>query len=1673
NSLTPTTSGAWSSGVPVNYNIDSLTKGSYNITFLFIDESSNTNKVEFTITVEDQTIPSIDSSSVTGTTISEVSSNNWVNVTASDSYAQTYEIYVNSLTPTTSGVWTSGIAVNYNIDSLTKGTYNITFLFIDESSNTNKIEFSITVQDQTSPQFSGSSTSGTPISDLDSNTWINITVTDIYPSTYEVYENSLVANFSGSWSSGVSLNFNLEHLDKGVFNITFVFYDESGNIYTTQFSITVQDTTIPIISDSVSPPGDITEASSNNWINVTSTDKYASVYEIYVNSPSVTSTGAWTSGVSVDYNLDSLTRGLYNITFLFIDEDGNSERIQFLINVIDATNPEIQISLSPSVDITEVSIGNWINVTTTDNYADVYEIWVNGVLNGSKSFVWTSGISVDFNLDKLVKGTYNVTFVFIDESSNRVTTVYTITVIDITVPIVESVQTTSLNTNEGESGNWINVTASDSYAATYEIWVNGVRNGSQAYPWSSNVAVNLNIDYLTLGTYNVTFIFYDESGNSQRTQVDINVFDITLPDVSNTGDIPAYIEGSGSNWINWTATDNHADNYAIYRNNSLIDIGSWSSGTPINLDIDGLAKNYYVYTISVYDTTGNLRNSTVYVTVIDTTLPSISSDGDFSISEGATGEVVSWTGFDVNFDTYTIDIDGLFNTSGFWNNDDPVTYLLDGFLKGTYVFTLTLFDTSGNSFNTSISVDVLDTTNPVVDTLTTTTYEEGTTGNILTWTATDNYPATYSAKIDGVEVASGVWSSGIGIVVSIDGLLLGEYVVSITIIDVSGNQVSSGTIVRIFEITPPSFISDQYYNYTYVEGTSGHLLNWTVTDPYAGTYVYFRNNVQRGGGSWNSGTEVSINIDGLVKGVYNFTIYFRDTSLNTIRSTVLVTVIDTKVPAVSTTDSYLFRRGTAGNEVSWIATDLYPDIYAVYLNGSQIVTGASWSSGSPISVSGDALEIGIYNFTVVFFDRSGNSNSSTSIISMVDGVPAILISGANDLDFDEGSIGNTLTWMYSDPSPANYIILENGTQIDSQPWVANVSFSFVLDDLQKGVYNITLVVYDQAGNIATYTNIITVLDATLPTFVSQPVASFNYTEQDTGFSLSWTMSDKYDGTYEILRNGTILQTGSWVTDDPRTISIDGLSYGHYNYTMVVWDASGNQILDTVLVSVFDETLPEILSEISPDLYYEGRTGYLLNWSVFDIHGFNYTVDVNGEVYATGSWNESQFIVIDIDGLAYGTYNFTITIMDESLNSATEWVEIDVLDDTFPDMTLSQEAVTFILDTTGNTISWTATDLNPGSFVVYLEGNIVYLTNTWVSNEPIVISVDGFNAGYYNFSIVIADQALNEIRDSVIVRIKDPTLVDTILPEFEIEQEVYEGDIEIINGTWVDIDGNPITNGEITISLFLQDKIRSRVVFTDDQGQYGLIFNYTGLLPGFYTWVVDFEAEGYESWTELERYAALLPHGLSIELFFDTDIVRGEEYFITAILKYNNRNDSTGLSLSELVGREGIAEGVEVEFFISILKLDGTTAFYSLSNFTNAEGVVKVFLTSAQTREADELLDIVATIISTDGFQSSSSSLPEEDKPVVRPPPPTVIEQALQFIQDNSFLILLVSVGIVFILAFAVILQKRRQDRIMELNTAIKLSYDEVRALESMKAIIIQTKSKLTIYEELVNEEGMN
>ncbi|MFQ5977717.1 MAG: ABC transporter substrate-binding protein [Candidatus Heimdallarchaeota archaeon] len=278
----------------------------------------------------------------------------------------------------------------------------------------------------------------------------------------------------------------------------------------------------------------------------------------------------------------------------------------------------------------------------------------------------------------------------------------------------------------------------------------------------------------------------------------VNGPDITSPRI----DAPPNVQynESGSEKITWYPTDAHPANYTIYRNGTIADSGPWSGGE-VSFGTVSLSLGFYNCTLLVNDTSGNWAAFTVWVTIIDATVPTIDQPAAITHNEGTSGKL-TWQPADAHPASYTLYRNSTVNASGIWTGGE-LSFALDYLSLGTYNFTLVVNDTTGHWTASTVWVTVRDATAPTIDQPRDITYDEGTSGHRITWQPTDSHPYWYNITRDGTLVADDPWTGSV-ISVNIEGLAVGTYTYTLVVYDQHGNSVSDTVLVTVTEGPPAS-----------------------------------------------------------------------------------------------------------------------------------------------------------------------------------------------------------------------------------------------------------------------------------------------------------------------------------------------------------------------------------------------------------------------------------------------------------------------------------------------------------------------------------------------------------------------------------------------------------------------------------------------------------------------------------------------------------------------------------------------------------------------------------------------------------------------------------------------------------------------------------------------------
>lgn len=267
-------------------------------------------------------------------------------------------------------------------------------------------------------------------------------------------------------------------------------------------------------------------------------------------------------------------------------------------------------------------------------------------------------------------GDYNVTFRATDSSDNYTELVTIVRVVDIVAPIINLNGSSTIYVEYGNTYSELGANVSDNYDTGLSAVITGSVNNS------------------SLGNYNLNYDSIDSSGNIGTTVTrTVTVQDTIAPQISLTGASTIYIEFG----------DNYTEQGATWTD-SFDGSGAATVSGSVNVGV----LDTYSISYNITDSNGNTA-STVTRTVIvrDTAAPV------FSGSTSYTWNISDLMGMFDLLDLITAN--DLFDG----NLTDDIEIITDTFtanreILGTYNVLLRVTDTSGNSSDYSITINVID-----------------------------------------------------------------------------------------------------------------------------------------------------------------------------------------------------------------------------------------------------------------------------------------------------------------------------------------------------------------------------------------------------------------------------------------------------------------------------------------------------------------------------------------------------------------------------------------------------------------------------------------------------------------------------------------------------------------------------------------------------------------------------------------------------------------------------------------------------------------------------------------------------------------------------------------------------------------------------------------------------
>lgn len=909
------------------------------------------------------------------------------------------------------------------------------------------------------------------------------------------------------------------------------------------------------------------------------------------------------------------------------------------------------------------SLGDYIT------FAGSCEDAEDGSLPGA-SLSWVSskdgpiGTGLTLSINSLQAGTHTITLIATDSESLSSST-------SITIFIGNSPPTATIT----QPAN--NTTFSAGTAVTFAGSGTDPDGDTLSYSWTAYLGGTptvigsqsvISVSTLAVGTHVVILTVSDGTDSTESSPITVNITNNSpTATILSPSDGESFYPGDTINFNgDWSDQEDNSDLdmdflWSCNEHGDLSTQKSFSSTT--------IPAGTHTITFEVTDSNGApaTQSVTIYVGNNDPTANIISPADGTSYNMGQT-ILFQGTGTDTE--------DGnLSGASLVWSSNleggtigTGTTFTLDTLLSGTHVITLTVsdsFTTPGTG--TDSVVITINNTFPTASISAPTDGRSFYPGTDITFSGIGN-----DAEDGALSGTSLVWSSslsgqiGTGSPLTVNTLIEGDHIITLTATDSSGASTDSSTITITVGNTLPTV--------SLTAPTDGSTYNQGETITFRGTASDNEDGNLTGVSlTWTSsidgliGTGTILPVTTLSTGTHTITLTATDSQGETVSETIAVTVINSAPSITINTppDGSIYEIGTA---VTLSATVI--DEEDGVLGGASLVWSSSLDGalGTGTSVANVILSKGSHVITLSATDSEGITATSSITIHIGNTPPtSTIISPLTGTNYEDGEY-ITFTGMATDD--------EDGTLTGtSLVWTSNVSGDFLtgaspapINTLPTGRHVITLIATDSSGAV-TYSDTVTIRVGN-----NDPVATIlnpaNYSVYESGETINFegTGVDDEDG---VLLGTSLVWTSNreGVIGTGTSLAIATLSAGQHTITLTVTDLDGATGTASITLKAQNATPVVTLSSPTTGSSFDEGNAILFQGTANDYEDGDLTgaslvwlSNLDGEL-GTGT-------NLSVDTLTSGIHTITFTATDNDGSDASQSISITIVPMTLSANTLS-------------------------------------------------------------------------------------------------------------------------------------------------------------------------------------------------------------------------------------------------------------------------------------------------------------------------------------------------------------------------------------------------------------------
>lgn len=924
---------------------------------------------------------------------------------------------------------------------------------------------------------------------------------------------------------------------------------------------------------------------------------------------------------------------------------------------------------------------------------------------------------------------------------------------------------------------------SDGSVSTY-LWTKQTGPAATLTNAGTNI---LSLTALVQGTYTFRLTVTDNSGAIGSDEMVLTVQAANLAPVANAGSQINLTLPANSTTLTGIGTD--ADgSIATYLWEKLSGpTGTFTGTNQAILTLSNLIAGTYTFRLTVTDNQGAIGTSQVSVIVIPASVnqsPLVNAGADVTLTlpTNSTSRTGVASDPDGNIASYLWEkIIGPAATLG---GTTTATLALTNLVAGTYTFRLTVTDNIGATASNEVIVTVTASNqNPIVS--------AGSNQTIVLPTSSTTISAVASDP-DGT-ISSYLWTTISGPsaptltgtttnVLSVSGLVAGNYIFRITVTDNNAASASSDVTVNVQTPTNVNPVANAGADVVLTLPTNSLSLVGAGTDADGTVASYAWIKVTGPAVTLANANTKTLSASAMVEGVYTFRLTLTDnlggTGIDDVKVTINAASLNQLPIANAGQDINLTLPNNSAN-ITGIGTDADGTI-STYLWTKVSGPSVTMANQNTAVLSIQSLVQGTYVFKFAITDNIGASASDnvqvTVLPATINQSPAV--SAGSDVTINLPVNTHNATAIASDPDGS----IASHTWTKQSGPAATLSGATLptvtLTNLLDGIYVFRITVTDNTGASSFDEVTITVL----PLIANElPVADAGADKvlflPSNTTNLNGLGSDA-DGT--ISSHAWTKTSGPAVTlanQNTPTVTLSNLLEGQYVMRLTVADNSGDTAFDEVSITVFAVGVNQApIANAGAD-----KTIVLPN-STVSVAG--YGSDPDGGTVVKYTWTQKSGVPsilenattpsLIVSGLALGIYEYQLLVEDNNAAIGTDIVKVTVVDASTNLPPIADAGSDIFINLPQNSVDVQGSGSDPdGNVASYLwTKKTGPAAGTLSGQNTSKLSLSGLVAGSYQFLLSVTDdKGLTSILDDVTVSVIDGGVNDN--PTVTVGPDLFE------------------------------------------------------------------------------------------------------------------------------------------------------------------------------------------------------------------------------------------------------------------------------------------------------------